>query len=225
LLSSYRAVIVCDMGCTRYIVLHAAVSLTACYAPPAADERFDDSVVVTSRDDEVDFATFQTFFVRPEIRILDESVDARAAGVEALPVATAEQLLDATRQNLVARGYREAAVKTEADLAVEMVYLRTIYTDYYCYSWSDWYYWGYPGYSYYYPYSCDTAAWRSGMVVTNVVDLMSAGPAREAVATDSVLRGVWFSGIYGVEVDASVQSALEGIDQSFTQSPYFAASP
>jgi uncharacterized protein DUF4136 len=230
------------MGCTKHIVFHAAapltvfhaaVTLTACYAPPAADERFNDTVVVTSRDEGVDFATFQTFFVRPEIRVLDESVasDARVAGAatlpaEMLPAATSERLLEATRQNLVARGYTEAAVKAEADLAVEMVYLRTIYTDYYCYSWSDWYYWGYPGYSYYYPYSCDTAAWRSGMVVTNAVNLVAAGPAREAEPMgDSVLRGVWFSGIYGAEVDTSVQSALDGINQAFTQSPYFAATP
>jgi hypothetical protein len=231
LLASSRDVIVLAMGCLKHIAFYGT-SLAACYAPPATSERFEDSIVVTSSDGEADFASFQTFFVREDIRVLDESsgVDG-AVAAETMPAPTASSLIEATAEQLVARGYRRAAVKTEADLAVELVYLRTAYTDYYCYNWSDWYYWGYPGYSYYYPYSCDTAAWRSGMMVTNVIDLRAAGPARDVTAADtmgnSVLRGVWFSGIYGVEIDSStsVESMLGGIDQAFVQSPYFSAAP
>jgi hypothetical protein len=230
LLSPDRDVIVFVMGCLKHIVCYAT-SLAACYSPPATSERFEDSIVVTSSDEKTDFAAFQTFYVREDIRVLDESSGTTGAVAETLPAATASSLIETTTEELVARGYRQAAVKTEADLAVELIYLRTIYTDYYCYNWSDWYYWGYPGYSYYYPYSCDTAAWRSGMMVTNVVDLMAAGPARDVTAADamgsSVLRGVWFSGIYGVEIDSSssLESMLSGIDQAFAQSPYFTASP
>jgi hypothetical protein len=231
------------MRWTKPIVL-SVTTLAACYSPPAPDERFEDTIVVTSSDEAADFATFQTFFVRPEIRVLDdsdesedgaESADPIAAletipdmAVETMAPAMATSVIDTVTQNLIARGYRQAATKTEADLAVEIVYLRTISSDYYCYYWSDWYYWGYPGYSYYYPYSCDTAEWRSGMMVTNVVDLKSAGPARPAAEMgNSVLRGVWFSGIYGVQAESSssMQRAVDGIDQSFEQSPYLTASP
>lgn len=228
-----------DMRWTKPIAI-SVTTLAACYSPPAPDERFEDTIVVTSSDENADFATFQTFFVRPEIRVLDdsgesadgaESADPAVAAdvaVETMPAAMATSVIDTVTQNLIARGYRQAAAKTEADLAVEIVYLRTISSDYYCYYWSDWYYWGYPGYSYYYPYSCDTAEWRSGMMVTNVVDLKSAGPPRAAAEMgNSVLRGVWFSGIYGVQIESSssMQRAVEGIDQSFEQSPYLTASP
>jgi hypothetical protein len=220
------------MRWTKPIVL-SVTTLVACYSPPAPDERFEDTIVVTSSDEAADFATFQTFFVRPEIRVLDESEDsaegaAPSVTTETMAPAMATSVIDTVTQNLIARGFRQAATKAEADLAVEIVYLRTITSDYYCYYWSDWYYWGYPGYSYYYPYSCDTAEWRSGMMVTNVVDLKSAGPARAAAEMgNSVLRGVWFSGIYGVQDDSSssMQRAVDGVDQSFEQSPYLTASP
>jgi hypothetical protein len=220
-------------GWSRHISV-GALSLVACYAPPAPDERFEDSIIVTSHDEGTDFGTFQTFFVRPDVRILDEDLIADPVEPpESLAPDTAAALVNQTTQNLLARGYQQAASATEADLAVELVYLRTIYTDYYCYYWSDWTYWGYPGYYYYYPYSCDTTAWRSGMVATNAINLNEAAPAPVAPATPgtpatSFLRGVWFSGIYGAEVDTNaflVQRALEGIDQSFIQSPYFATTP
>lgn len=186
---------------------------------------------MTSRDDATDFGTFQTFFVRPDVRVLDEANLVVDPGVlpETLAPDTAAILVDQTTQNLIARGYQPAVTATEADLAVELVYARTIYTDYYCYYWSDWAYWGYPGYYYYYPYSCDTASWRSGMLVTNAIDLRDAGPAPEVTpTTNSFLRGVWYSGIYGAEVDTNaflVQRAQEGIDQAFVQSPYFSTTP
>jgi hypothetical protein len=222
--------IVCRMGWSTHIAI-VGISLVACYAPPAPDERFEDSIVVTSHDDATDFGTFQTFFVRPDVRVLDEANLVVDPGVlpETLAPDTAATLVDQTTRNLIARGYQPAATAAEADLAVELVYARTIYTDYYCYYWSDWAYWGYPGYYYYYPYSCDTASWRSGMLVTNAIDLRDAGPAPEVTpTTSSFLRGVWFSGIYGAEVDTNaflVQRAQEGIDQAFVQSPYFSTTP
>ena len=218
------------MGWLKHTAI-SALSLVACYAPPAPDERFEDSIIVTSHDAETDFGTFQTFFVRPDVRVLDEADLDQGVLPENLAPETAAALVAQTTQNLLDRGYQPAASATEADLAVELVYARTIYTDYYCYYWSDWAYWGYPGYYYYYPYSCDTAAWRSGMLVTNAIDLADAG-APPPVATptpattSSFLRGVWFSGIYGAEIDSNaflVQRALDGIDQSFAQSPYFSA--
>jgi hypothetical protein len=214
------------MGWSKHIVLCAA-SVVGCYAPPASEERFDDSVIVTSRNDGTDFGTYQTFFIRPDIRVLDENLLDDPS--ESLDPGTAAPLVDETRENLLARGYTEAASIADADLAVELVYARNLTSDYYCYYWSDWAYWGYPGYYYYYPYSCDTVAWRSGMLATNVTDLAAAGPAPTVPpTTNEVLRGLWFSGVYGVE-DVStafvVDRALDGIDQAFVQSPYFSTTP
>jgi hypothetical protein len=161
--------------------------------------------------------------------VLDESA-VEGAQPTTLPPATAEPLVAATEQNLVAQGYLQAATSSEADLAVELVYLRTVQSDYYCYYWSDWAYWGYPAYvGYGYPYSCSESEWQSGMLVTQVVDVMSVKPVPQADAAErEVLPGLWFAGIYGLEVESPefvAQRAVEGIDQAFLQSSYFTRTP
>ena len=246
------------MGMQLNKLSHAGwlVLLAGCYAPPSTDEQFEDTVVITSRDGEADFARFQTFFLRPNVRVLDEELLAAVESggeilPETLPDNLASPLLEETRAQLLARGYREAAVPTDAELAVELVYARNISSDYYCYYWSDWAYWGYPSYNYYYPYSCDTVTWRSGMLVTNVADMTSVAPPNvpEAVqpvadpaavppaepagalppaVRDTLLRGIWFSGVYGAEIESAAYvaaRAVEGIDQAFEQSPYFSSLP
>lgn len=197
-----------------------------CYDPPISTERLEESIVITTHDEAADFGKFRTFFLRPQIRVLDETtLDTASADVEAqvLPASTAEPLLAATRENLIERGYREAGRLEDAELGVEVVYAQTIQSDYYCYYWGDWAYWGYPAGSYYYPYGCSGSAWQSGMLVTHAVDLAAAA----ADTSDELLRGVWYSGIYGVETESTelvVDRATAGISQAFIQSPYFAAS-
>ena len=220
---------------TSHAWLLGALSAAAsgCYDPPISTERLEESIVITTHDEAADFGKFRTFFLRPEIRVLDETELESTTGeenpeaeaeTEVLPANQAEPLLAATRQNLLDRGYREASTLANADLGVEVVYARTIQSDYYCYYWGDWAYWGYPGASYYYPYGCSGSAWQSGMLVTHSVDLAAA--ARDP--SDELLRGVWYSGIYGVEAESSafvVDRAAAGISQAFVQSPYFETTP
>jgi hypothetical protein len=203
-----------------------------CYSPPISEERLQESIVITTRDETADFGAYRTFFVRPEIRVLDESTldkgttvddDGTSVETELLSADLADPLIAETRENLIARGYTEASVLEGVDLGVELVYLRTIVSDYYCYYWGDWGYWGYPGATYYYPYGCTGSAWQSSMLVTNAVDLAAA--ARDEA--DQPLRGIWFSGVYGVEAESAqfvAARAVAGITQAFNQSPYFAAS-
>jgi len=204
-----------------------AMALTSCYAPAGSSESLTESIVVTSRDPDTNFGTFHTFFLRPEIRVLAEKQGLppeEGAEPEYLPDVAAAPLLLETTQNLINHGYTAVDAKEDADLAVELVYMRALYSDYYCYYWYDWGYWGYPGWGYYYPYSCDTVAWTSGMLVTNAFDLkMGTTPPG---GTPGVLRGAWFSSIYGVEVDSKdylIDRAVDGIHQAFVQSPYFKA--
>jgi len=238
-----RCVIVNHMGDNKYIPL-CVLTLAACYAPPAPDERFEESVVVTAHDTESNFQSYGTFWIRPEIRVMDEGADGMLEP-EVLPDVVSQPLIQATQENLIARGYRPADSKESADLGLEVAYLRAIFSASYCYDWYYWWDYAYWGYYYYYPYgSCDTAVWRSGMMVTHMTDLLSEGPVTpppmppvvptpvEGVvpsvsavpATSGALRrGIWFSGIYGVELDSTAfveQRAIDGIDQSFEQSPY-----
>jgi len=213
----------------------AVAALSGCYAPPSTDEAFDDAVVITSHDEEADFSQYRTFYVRPEVRLLDEEIGVNE-NPEFVAEAIATPLVNATRDNLTARGFEEADSKEEADLAVEVAYLRNVNSQQYCYAywgWYDYYYWGYyPGY--YYPY-CDTSVWRSGTLLTNVVDMTGVEPAPVPPIADgpglpdgALVNTVWASGIYGAEVDSLQyveQRAISGINQAFVQSPYFAAAP
>jgi hypothetical protein len=226
------------MACKKPLFsLLAGIALWGCYAPPSSDEAFNESIVVTSHAEGADFSTYGTFFVRPEIRILDEGreEDDPAAPEEVAP-AVAAPLVDTTVANLTARGYTQAATAAEANLSVELVYLRSVNSQQYCYAyygWYDYYYWGYPYYPYY-PY-CDTSVWRSGTLLSYAMDTAIVAPPPVGdgglgpdIPTDKVLRTVWTSAIYGAEVTSVnyVQDrAVAGINQAFIQSPYFTATP
>jgi hypothetical protein len=219
----------------KRVLLRGAIGLglgspLACYWVPTESERLEDAVVVSARDPAADLGAYTTFFLRPEIRVLEETDDIPVStGMERIPDPIAEPMLSATRSNLQSRGYVEASSSAEADLAVELVYVRGVQSDFYCTYWGDWAYWGYPGWSYYFPYPCGTASWHSGMLTTHIVDL-AAAEADQAADPDAtgVLRGVWFSGVYGAEVESIsfvAARAIDGIDEAFAQSPYLVRVP
>lgn len=221
----------------------AAGSAAACVPAPPSSERVAETVVLTKHAPGVDFSTYRTFFLRPEIREIDDE------GVTPLPESVAGPLLDETTKQMTDRGYEAAATKDEADLAVEMLYINTQWVASSCYSWWDPYYWGYPGYPYY-PYygGCSASTWQTHTLSTTLVDLTPAknGSPTTAALTDGaaplpdaggtpptmdsglkppgvVLGGVWYSAVYGVVYGTtadSVQKGLDGIDQAFVQSPY-----
>lgn len=211
----------------------AVAALSGCYAPPSTDDAFEESVVITSHAETADFSQYRTFYVRPEVRLLDEELGVNE-NPEFVSPAVAAPLVQTTRDNLAARGFIEAASKEEANLAVELVYLRSVNSQQYCYAyygWYDSYYWGYPYYPYY-PY-CDTSVWRSGTLVSYAMDTAvvpvppPVGDAGAGIA-DKVMRTVWTSAIYGAEVDSLQyvqERATAGINQAFIQSPYFTAAP
>jgi hypothetical protein len=199
-----------------------------CDSTPLEQERLQQSVIVTSRDDGADFFAFRTFFIRPEVRVLEDPESGESPlspQQELLPGVLTEPLLQATRENLLDRGYIEADESGVGDLGMDLIYVRSSYTDYLCNNWGDWAYWGFAGWSYYFPYSCTSTSWQGGMLVTHAIDLQAARE-RRAAAPDAfgVLRGVWSSGVYGLEVESPAfvtGRALVGIDESFEQSPYF----
>jgi hypothetical protein len=211
-------------------ILLGVACLPACYWTPTENERLEDAVVVSSRDPAVDLGAFRTFFVRPDIRILEEANGIPGTSdSEVVPDPIAAPLLSATRSNLLGRGYTEAASSDDAELAVDLVYVRGVQSAYYCTYWGDWAYWGYPGWSYYFPYPCGTSEWHSGMLTTHIVDLAAAQAESAAEpGTAGIVRGVWFSAVYGAEVESVsfvTARAVDGIDEAFAQSPYLSRTP
>jgi hypothetical protein len=213
--------------------------ISGCSSPPPSEARLNDSIVLTKHAPKADFGAYHTFFIRPEIRVLaDEGT------TEPIEDRYAAPLLAATTAHLIARGYEQVDVKSDAELAVELDYVRSVSSAVACYSWWDSDYWGYPAWGYY-PYygGCASATWRAGTLATMIVDLTparnDAGNGGEGGASDGeegaagagpgqkLLSAIWFSGVYGVEndyTDAIVERARQGIDQAFAQSPYLATS-
>lgn len=196
--------------------------VAGCGSPPPSDELFNQSVVLTKYVPNVGFAGFHTFYLRPEIRTLGEG-----GSVETVDPDKAQPLLDATQNNLIARGY-EPVAKEDAELAVELDYLAIVSSATWCYNWWDSGYWGYPAYGYAPYYGCGTDVWRSDLLATHIVDLSEAqsnpdGGEGGAGSTPMNLTAVWFSGVYGVGLNS--RDAVDGINQAFTQSPYLTSAP
>jgi hypothetical protein len=214
---------------SRALIGKTAAVLTwvfaSCAAPPPDSERVDESIVITKYAPGTDFGSYQTYYLRPEIRVFKESGED-----EPLDADVADPLLDLTRKNLDSRGYTETAAPSEADLGVEVMYTDQINTTYWCYYWWDPYYWGYPAWGYY-PYygGCDTTMWRSGMLGTVMVDLVVARENEPGIGAGgegggpgiSELPGIWASGVYGAGLTSA--DARDGINQAFKQSPYLRA--
>ena len=205
-----------------WLTLSAVVVLfvTGCGAPPPTEDLLNEPVVLTKYAPQVDFGAFHTFYLRPEIRTLNDDGSADVVDSD-----KAQPLLDTTEQNLVARGYR-AVEKADAELAVELDYLAIVSSATWCYSWWDSSYWGYPGWGYY-PYygGCGTDIWRSDLLVTHIVDLTKAQTPDEgeggADGGPTKVPGIWLSGVYGVELNA--RDGQDGINQAFAQSPYLSS--
>jgi hypothetical protein len=205
--------------------------LGACASAPAEADR-SQSIVISKYAPNTDFTSYKTFYLRPEIRTVDDNGE-----LAPISPSKAQPILNETRQNLLARGYTETS-KDAADLGVELLYTEHVSTTYWCYSWWDPYYWGYPPYWGYYPYyGCDGTMWKSNMLSTTITDLTqnqrvlgpgggeggADGAAGSGSGGNDKVAGVWFSGVYGVSLTA--QAALDGIDQAFKQSPYLKAAP
>jgi hypothetical protein len=210
--------------------------VTGCVPATPSAESLESSIVLTKRAPTADFKAFKTFFLRPEIRQLtSEGQDTVLDDTYAAP------LLAETQKQLTSRGYVSVDVKSDADLAVEMLYVTSEWVATSCYSWWDPYYWGYPGWGYY-PYygGCSASTWKSSTLATLLTDLTPArsstaqngaaayGNADDSGAADAgrdaggaadaepdgeprVVGGIWFSGIYGIVFSAS-DSLQRGLD-------------
>lgn len=206
-----------------------------CSDTPDSSERLGESIVVTKYSPQANFGAYGTFFVRPEIRLLSD--DADDDGTETVDDRYASALIETTVEELTDRGYQEVDEPADAELGIELVYLRSVTTSVSCYSWWDPLYWGYPAWGYY-PYygSCSASTWRTGTLVTNMIDLTEAredvdagaggaGGAGSDIAT-KLVSSVWFAGVYGIEYDYTADNVTrgrEGIVQAFAQSPYLGA--
>jgi hypothetical protein len=195
----------------RNLLLTAALAaLVGCYVE-VPDEVIEGVAVITRRDPGAEFASFQTFHINPEWRVLDGDDDY----TEDMP----DAIRTAIQQNLLDRGYGEdpALDPGVTDLGVQVTGVIGQITVYYPGYWCDPYYY----------YSCWYWGWGAvdsyevGTLIIELIDL-------NGTPVNGYLPVAWAGLEYGVLFgygSYDIPRAVEGIDRAFAQSPYIQAAP
>ena len=216
-------------GLTRRWSLLAALGLVlsaaACYPGDGPANVQDLDVVLTVHDEEVNFASFQTFAMPDTVVHVsgDENDD-----IIDLSRAYDDLILDLVAANMAAVGYtRELDPETNgADLIMLVGAIGVERTEYWAYQgwWGYWGWypgWGYPGYPgygpgygwYYPPGYVGSTTFEQGSVVLTLVD--PNGGDGEAIPV------VWGGAIAGLLGYGGEEARITNtINQAFTQSPY-----
>ena len=132
------------------------------------------------------------------------------------------QILASVRQNLTAIGWQELTkVPPEVpDVVVLTVVFETTNTGVaYSNWWGGWGWWpGWPGYgpdwAWGYPGNAVTFTYETGTLAIVMLDTRHGDTSKRRVPI------LWAGAVNGVLTQSSLQGALTGIDQMFTQSPY-----
>lgn len=210
---------------SRAVLLALACVLVGCLSYPDSNERVYDRIVVTRFKEGTDFGAYKTFSISPEVIVFKQS----GSKIEREPLdeGLAARLVDDTIAHLSDRGYTQVEQDDDPDLGVAISILNGEVTGYYSGYWCS--YWGYPYASCYYPWYT-SYTYNTGTVITDVLDLKTSPPtdpdAPPPDPSDPVqqIDLLWTGAVYGVlksNVSANLEDALDGIAQSFAQSPYF----
>jgi len=134
-----------------------------------------------------------------------------------------QQLIARVRAELIAMGWREVTdVRAERpDVVVLMAVTEQTNTGVaYGGWWSDWGWWpGWPAtygsdWAWGYPANAVTFTYETGTLLITMLDVQHGNESTKRVPL------LWAAGVNGVLTSTSLDGALNGIDQAFTQSPY-----
>lgn len=116
-----------------------AVTLASCEKDPDMDKLDNNYLVYTNYDKKADFKTFETYYLPDSILVIGDKENAEYWKDE-----NAQEILSAYVANMNSRGYIRVDDREEADLGLQVSYVRSTYyfTDYGRPEW----WWNYPGY-------------------------------------------------------------------------------
>ena len=197
-------------------ILLAVFAFAACEKDPDMDKLDNDYLVYTNYDKKANFKEFTTYYLPDKILVISDKEEPEYLEGEA-----AQEILAAYKSNMDQRGYTMAASKEEAQLGIQVSYIKSTYffTDY---GQPEWW-WGYPGYwgsgywgnwggGWYYPYAVNYS-YSTNSFITEIVNLD---------APKEKLPILWTSYMTGLVYSSNMNKALavKGVNQAFTQSPY-----
>ena len=204
----------------RFIYLFiAAFAITSCQKDPDMDDLDNDFLVYTSYDAKADIASFTNYVLPDSILLIGSGNKAEYWKGE-----DAQEIIDAFVAGMDGRGYTRVTEKDQADLGIQLSYVKqvTYYVGYDSPYW--WYYYPYywaPGYwgnwyGWYYPYAV-YYGYTSGSMLAEAVDLKAEQGAGHKLP---VVWNAFLGGLLGSSGRYNLDRTLQAVDQAFVQSPY-----
>lgn len=197
------------------MLLGVAVLMTACYPGEGVTNVEQVDVVITTHDEDVDFATYQTYAMQDTVVHITGDDD---SGIVDLPRAYDDLILDEIAQNMADAGYTRltGAAAPDADLVLLVGAIGTSRTEWYVSGgwWGYWgYYPGYPGYGWGWPPYYGSVTIEQASVMLFLLDPNNAGPTNASLVWAAAGRGL-------LGYPAPQNRIVSSINQMFTQSPY-----
>ena len=201
------------------VLLMAPLAFASCEKDADTDKLDNNFVVYTNYDKNANFSSFSTYYLPDSILIIGDKKEAEYWNDE-----NAQLIINTYATNMANRGYLRTDNKEEADLGLQVSYVKSTYfvTNYGEPQW----WWGYPGYwgvpywgdwgDWYYPYAI-TYSYSTGSFVTELLNL-DAPQGQNAQLP--VLWTAYMSGVLSGSTSVNVELAIEAVDQAFTQSAY-----
>jgi len=198
-----------------FVLIIIAALNPSCRKTPDFDQLSLQFIVSTNLDKTADFGTYKTFFISDTVKYIG------GIGDDSIIVgASADQMINAVKQNLTAKGYTFVSRDNNPDLGLTLTAIKDI--NVVVSSYPGWWdpYWGYCYWYYYcYPpyYGWSTIyTYTNGTVILNMYDLKNADHNQQ-------IQGIWNTtalGALGDDVSTNISLAVDAINQGFEQSPY-----
>ena len=201
------------------ILLMAPLALISCEKDADTDKLDNKFVVYTNYDKNASFSSFSTYYLPDSILIIGDKKEAEYWNDE-----NAQKIINTYVTNMSNRGYIRTPIKEEADLGLQVSYVKSTYfvTNYGQPQW----WWGYPGYwgvpywgnwgDWYYPYAI-TYSYSTGSFVAELLNL-DAPQGQNAQLP--ILWTAYMSGLLSGSTSVNVNLSIEAVNQAFTQSAY-----
>ena len=205
----------------KLIPVFFAIALFAgCQKDPDLSDLSSEYLVFTNYDNKVNFSSFSTFYIPDSILVITDKKEP-----EYWVDNDAETVLDAFITNMENAGYRRTNEKDEADLGLQISYIKNInyfvnynnpywWWDYPGY-WNSWY-WGSWGGGWYYPYPV-VYSYSVGSLLAEMLNLKAQEGERQKLP---VIWDAYMSGLLYDYNKVNIQLTVNGVNQAFSQSPY-----
>lgn len=210
-------------------ILLLAVAFTACQKEPDANELSSELIVYTNYDKSANFGKYATYALPDSILVLDDK--AKPSYFSADDPRTTS-IIQAINSEMRIRGYERVINNTDADLGVQVSYVKDTNTIISYASTNP--YWWY-GYDYYWPGSYWNPYWYGwgpsytypisytytiGSLIIEIVALEDANTATKKIPV------IWTAYMAGIQSSnqININRTVSGIYQAFDQSPYILSS-